>query len=359
MICTLRPSFVITLLIAMMFALGGCGGSEQASEEQGSSSGQESASSGPITNSENAPSAPEAAESPQPSKEPAGEVVDIGDEPEGVVVDPETGLVAVALWQSSRLALIDINSREVVQNVELPGSARHLSLAGPGGPVLVPVETADTFAQVSLPEGEVTSKTSVGDAPHNAAAAPNGRIFVVNEAASTISVIENDSEIDRIEAPLTPGGVAVTSDGLVGVVGVRGLDLEIYDASSLKAQVIAGAGKGPTHVKVGPEDRFYVVDTRGDAILVYEANPEPEQVGNISLPGTPYGIDVDPERGQLWVTLTAENQVVQLALEGDTLRELARYPTVRQPNSVAVDPDSGRVFITGSLSGELQILKPS
>jgi DNA-binding beta-propeller fold protein YncE len=49
---------------------------------------------------------------------------------------------------------------------------------------------------------------------------------------------------------------------------------------------------------------------------------------------------------------------VQLALEEDTLRELARYPTVRQPNTVAVDSASGRVYVTGGADGELQILDP-
>jgi DNA-binding beta-propeller fold protein YncE len=39
-------------------------------------------------------------------------------------------------------------------------------------------------------------------------------------------------------------------------------------------------------------------------------------------------------------------------------REIARYPTVRQPNSVAVDPASGRVFVTGKADGQLQILEP-
>ena len=67
---------------------------------------------------------------------------------------------------------------------------------------------------------------------------------------------------------------------------------------------------------------------------------------------------MDPERGQLWVTLTEENQVVQLALEEGTLRERARYPTVREPNTVAVNPSSGRVFVTGRADGELQILDP-
>jgi len=232
-------------------------------------------------------------------------------------------------------------------------------LAAPGGPVLVPVEGADTLVQVSLPEGEIASETTVGSNPHDAAAAPDGRIFVGNEFSDdTASVIEDDRNIETLEVPVAPGGVAATDDGLVGVIGVRGLELEVFDASTLESLGRVEAGEGPTHLVVGPDNRFYVADTRGGAILVYEARPEPQQVGRVSLPGSPYGIAVDPERGQLWVTLTEENQVVQHALEKGTPRELARYPTVREPNTVAVDTASGRVFVTGRTDGELQILDP-
>ncbi|PLS85291.1 MAG: hypothetical protein CYG60_13450, partial [Actinobacteria bacterium] len=57
-------------------------------------------------------------------------------------------------------------------------------------------------------------------------------------------------------------------------------------------------------------------------------------------------------------TLTAENELVQFDLQGGTLRELARYPTVSEPNTVAVDTSSGRVFVAGRANGELQILDP-
>ena len=66
-----------------------------------------------------------------------------------------------------------------------------------------------------------------------------------------------------------------------------------------------------------------MTDTRGDAVLVYGAGPEPEQLDRVSLPGSPYGIAIDPERDHLWVTLTAEQSVVQFALEGrDAARDL-------------------------------------
>jgi len=304
------------------------------------------------------PPAPEPAEAPPLEEEPAGRVVEVGPAPEGVAVDPGTGLVAVALRNPNELALVDGESGKTSQRIELPESARHIDIAAPGGPVLVPAEGSDSLVQVGLPDGEIVDETPVGDFPHAAAAAPNGRIFVVNEMASTASVVEGGRELETIETALKPGGVAVTDDGLVGIIGVRGLTLEVFEADTLESLGQIDAGEGPTHVRAGPENRFYVTDTRGDAVLIYGARPEPERLDRVPLPGSPYGIAIDPERDHLWVTLTAEQRVVQFALEGDSLREVSRYPTVRQPNTVAVDPASGRVFVTGKSDGQLQILDP-
>lgn len=304
------------------------------------------------------PPPPEPAEAPETNRKPAGRVFEVGSSPEGIVADPETGLVAVALRNSNELALVDGGSGETVRRVELPESARHLGLAGPGGPVLVPAEGSDSFVRVGLPGGEILGETPVGDFPHNAAATPDGRIFVVNEKASTASVIEDGREVETVETDLKPGGVAVTEDGLVGVIAVQGLTLEVFEADTLDSLGRVDAGEGPTHVKAGPGERFYVTDTRGDAVFVYAARPQPEQLDRVPLPGSPYGIAIDSRRDHLWVTLTAKQQVVQFALEGDGLREISRYPTVRQANTVAVDPASGRVFVTGKAEGQLQILEP-
>lgn len=330
---------VFTLLTLATILLVGCGAEQDAAQKR-------------------PPPAPEPADAPPLEKKPAGRVVEVGPAPEGIAADPKTGLVAVALRNPNELALVDGQSGETVRKVDLSESARHLDLVGTGGPVLVPAEGSDSLVQVALPDGEITSETPVGDFPHAAAAAPNGRIFVANEKDSTASIIKDGREIREIQTPLKPGGVAATGDGLVGIVGVRSLTLEIFDADTLESVGHVDAGEGPTHVRAGPEKRFYVTDTRGDAVLVYAARPEPERLDRVTVRGSPYGMAIDPERKQLWVTLTAEQSVVQFALEGRTLREIARYPTVRQPNSVAVDTASGRVFVTGKADGQLQILDP-
>lgn len=55
------------------------------------------------------------------------------------------------------------------------------------------------------------------------------------------------------------------------------------------------------------------------------------------------------------MTLTASNQAVEYSITGRGLEQLARYPTVRQPNSIAVDPRSGDALVLGKAGdGPLQ-----
>ena len=302
---------------------------------------------------------PEPADSPPLGEKPAGKVVDVGNLPEGVVADPKTGLVAVGLRNPDKLALVSGKTGKVVRKVDLSGSARHLGLLASGGPVLVPAETTNSLVQVSLPGGKVLSETPVDNYPHNVASAPDGRIFVISEARSTATAVENGKVVDKIKTPANPGGGAVTKSGLLGVVGVRGLSLGVYKADTLDSVGFLDAGEGPTHVAAGPDNRFYVTDTRGDAVLVYQTRPELKQISRISLPGgSPYGLAVDRRREHLWVTLTGKNRLIEFDVRGDAPRQVASYPTVRQPNSVAVDSSTGRVYVAGRAEGVLQIINP-
>jgi DNA-binding beta-propeller fold protein YncE len=295
--------------------------------------------------------AAEPARSPPVTDPAAGRVVAVGHKPEGLAFDPVTGLLAVGLANPDRLALVDGRSGRVVRRVRLPESPRHLQLARRGGPVLVPAERTDALVEVSLPEGRLRI-TSVGDQPHDATRA-RGRIFVGNERGRSVTVLERGRVSRVLDAPVGPGGLAATADReLVAVVGVRQRALQLYDAATLRPGSKVDVGLGPTHV-VARGSRLFVVDTRGDALI--EVHTKPLVVHRRThLEGSPYGVAYDPVRRRFWVTLTGENRLAEL-----TDRRLLRtFPTVRQPNSVAVDPRSGRVFVASRSDGTLQLFDP-
>lgn len=303
------------------------------------------------------PPSPEPAVAPAVSQKPAGRVVRVGNMPEGAVFDPVTRLVAVGLRDPAVLALVDADSGRVVRRVRLPAAPRHLQLERPGGPVLVPAEDAGVLARVALPGGRVTL-TRVGRQPHDATAVA-GRVFVGNELGDTVSVIEGNRVIRTLAAPVHPGGVAAPTPGRVATVAVRERKVELWDARSLRSLGRVDAGVGSTHVVSDGEGRLFVADTDGDALLLYRARSRLELVCRLNVSGKPYALAIDQRRHRLWVGLTSMNRVVEFRLRGDDdPRAVASYPTVRQPNTLAVDPKSGRVFVAGKVEGTLQIFHP-
>jgi DNA-binding beta-propeller fold protein YncE len=58
------------------------------------------------------------------------------------------------------------------------------------------------------------------------------------------------------------------------------------------------------------------------------------------------------------VTLTAANQVVAYDMSRPAPREVERLATAAQPYTVAVDPTTGRLFVTATGQGSVEIIDP-
>ncbi|MGI8434486.1 MAG: YncE family protein [Nocardioidaceae bacterium] len=317
------------LTLTLLFAVAGCGGG---SDEGGVG-------------------AAEPAQAPGATVAPAGDTAEVGDAPQGIVYDARTKSLAVAVQNPYRLLLLDPTTLEVRTSVALPGKVRHLQVAEPGGPVLVPDESADQLIEVFLPGGS-TRVTDVQSHPHDAAAASNGDVIVGNEFSGSITVVR-EGKVLRSFADLTqPGGVI--ADGTdVAVVDVGAFTLSTYDLTTMKRTGRIAAGEGPTHGTLTSGHRVVVSDTRGGQLLVDSMDPLKE-VGRLALDGSPYGLASDSSTSTVWVTLTAKNELVGLDLSTDTPRVIATYPTVGQPDTVAVAPGSHTLWVTGTADGVVQ-----
>lgn len=332
------PALLLTL--ALVAALTGCGSEPEPSA---------AAAALPYP-----PRAAEPATAPEVEEQPPGKIVRVGAGPEGVAMDPETGLVAVGVRDPARLVLLDAASGEVRREIPLPSPPRHLSLMREGGPVLVPAEETDQLVEVSLPRGR-TRVTDVGDNPHDVTAVGD-RIFVGDEFGSTLTVVQGGRKVEQVPVDVQPGGVVAVGDE-VGVVSVRAYTLELFGARDVQGGGSQSAGVGPTHAVADAGGRVYITDTRGDQLIVFETQPRLKWIARVPLPGSPYGIAVDRDRGRIWVTLVGRNEVAEL-VAGPKPRRRRTLPTVRQPNAVAVDPGSGRLFVASRTDGTLQLLDP-
>lgn len=293
--------------------------------------------------------AAEPAKAPVPSAAPTGDVVDLGAEAEGVVADAATHLAAVGTRSPNALVLVDTRTGRVVRRVPLPGHVRHLGLRG--STVLVPVEDANRLLEVDLRTGSVTADVATGAYPHGVSAVGADAALVGAERGGAAQLVQAGAVTGSAQSP-QPGGSAVTPQGLY-VVDVADYSLTRL-SSDLQRLGSVPAGDGPTHAVADVRGDVVVVDTRGDALRVF--SPTLAARRTVRLPGTPYGVAYDAVRDEVWVTLTARNEVVRLA--GPDLRETGRWPTVRQPNTVGVDSATGRVLVAGRATGELQLLSP-
>lgn len=295
-----------------------------------------------------------------PAVAPIGKVVPLPNGPEGIVIGT-SGVAAIAVRNPGAIVLVDAATGAPRKTVPANGAARHLSLAGTDGPVLVPLESSDELIEVSLTDGAVESTTAnVGRQPHDAVRTGDGTIVVTNERGGGVVFVRDGDVVGTLPAgPPQPGGVAAVGN-YAAVADVQGNGVWVYDGATRKQVAHAPVGTKLTHAVGLSGDLAAFADTDGDAVLIERIAPEITEVAKIEAPGKPYGLAYDVGRRMLYVTLTATNQLQVVDMSDPSRpRSLGAIPTVQQPNSVAVDPRSGTVLVTGSAPrGLLQIVTP-
>lgn len=287
---------------------------------------------------------------------PAGTVVDVPRLAGGLVADQRTGLVVVGTHDPGRLLLLDGRTGAVVSRLPLQGNPGQLALAAAGGPLLVPTQDADGLLQIALPSGELVSRTAAGSAPATAAAAA-GRLLAAGARSGVVAVIDSERLVGTLSGFGLPAAMSPVGNQ-VAVLDSRTGALDVYDPTTLRKTASAPAGERPTHLVTDRRDRLVVVDTGGNQLVIFQTLPRLTLSQRLPLPGTPYAVAYDPARDIAWVTLTATNEVAGVDLGDPAPRVVARLPTVRQPDAVAVDPGTGRVFVASPALGQLQLVDP-
>jgi hypothetical protein len=169
-------------------------------------------------------------------------------------------------------------------------------------------------------------------------------------------------------APVVAGGRTYSLSAAAGAVRVRpecadpvalaGLDrgaklavlcgrersVELYDRRTLERVGSVGAGIGPTGLATDGVELLYVVDSVGEALLVFHLRPRFELIRRVHLGGGPYAIAFDGARRSLWITLNGANRLDNYAAGSrPVIRDTV--PMIRGARAVAVD--GGVVTVSG------------
>ena len=116
------------------------------------------------------------------------------------------------------------------------------------------------------------------------------------------------------------------------------------------------AGNGATTTTVDRYGRVLVANTRDDELIGFFGSPLVMRFRYPVADG-PYAVDYDDTHNLAWVSPTANNEVVAYDLSGGEPVEKHRFPTIAQPDSIAVDDRTGTVYLL-SPRGGLQVAPP-
>jgi len=284
---------------------------------------------------------------------PAGTVVPVADHVTAIVADTAHRVLVLATDQAA-LLLVGLDSPTTApRTVPLPGPATALSVTATG--VVASVGSARQVVSVVLPAGTVSS-TPVDGVP--AGTTQDGdQTLVTLQDRKAVDVVRDGRSQKQISGGLYSADAVLTVGANAVVLDRR--RTAVFDVDVAAGKIGAGqrAGRGATNAVTDRYGRVLVTDTRGGGLLAFSVNPVILRQ-NYPVAGAPYGIAYDPKRDLAWVTLTERNEVVGYYVAGGEPVERFRFATVVQPNSVTVDPGSGRVFVASATGGGVQVVQP-
>jgi hypothetical protein len=296
------------------------------------------------------------AQSPPASQTPAGALRPLQGKAAAAIFDGGTNQLAVLTVGADPAApasLTEFGDSQVAPRViALPGPAAALTgdgrgtayLAARGGYLSVDLSTGHT-AQVTLGDAEQADFTAIARRADGklVLGSADGAVYTL---ASPTTVGNRNKIFARVDSLVTQGDTTVVLDRGQTSVTTIGADGRVEQALR--------AGEGATTMAADPLGRVLVADTRGGQLLVYGVDP---LILRQAYPvrQAPYGLA--GSRRLTWVSQTASNVVIGYDLSTGIPVERVRYPTVQQPNSLALDEASDTLYVVSGSGAGVQTIE--
>ncbi len=218
-----------------------------------------------------------------------------------------------AMEAVATIAVLDRQSLEVVRRIDVPGAVHHVAVSPDGRFAAFTHPATGKVTVVDLERMEVAATVAVGEAPNYVLFAPDGKLYVSNAGSSDLAVLESGSwrTVRRIKLPGGPEHMALAPDGS-----------RLY---------LAGAADG----------KVWAVDTASG-----------EVVASADLGDVLHGIDLDADRGRVYVAVLGADRLV--ALDADTLKVVDER-RFAGPYHVTVIGPEGRLFVTSAAEPVLHV----
>ncbi|WP_433191956.1 YncE family protein [Nocardia sp. CA-107356] len=299
-----------------------------------------------------------AAIAPAQTAQPTGDVVRLANPIGGLLTETGTGaLVALDTSRETGTTLFVIDPATIARKDSEGASGvgmRTLMLPAPGvglaqgkpGELLIPAD--HRIMRVDITSGVITQVPVDGDV-RSVRYRDDGTLFI-GTADGRVRELSPDGVVAKTVSGLASADALALTGDHVSVLDRRQTSLTQLDFGKDRLGLALRAGDGATNLITDPFGRITVTDTAGDELLVYTAGPLVLRQ-RFPVGSSPYALAYDQRSDTVWVTCTQSNEVVGFDLSTGIPKEVGRYPTVRQPNSVTIDERTGDLFV-GSATGD-------
>jgi outer membrane protein assembly factor BamB len=302
------------------------------------------------------------AASPPVAQSPAGTVRPLDGRPRAAIFDSRTAQLAMltpGTAPGAAASLAVLGAQQTLPRVtDLPGPATALTGDGGGN---VYLSTRGGYFVVDLSSGKVT-RVGVSDAEDIAFTAITRRAddtVVLGTADGTVYTLAAGRRTGGASRPVNRTKIFAHIDSLAA----QGNTVAVLDRAQTSVTTVGAdgkvgqalrAGQGATIMAADPAGRLLVADTRGGQLLVFGVDPLILRQA-YPVPQSPYGLT--GSRGLTWVSQTAANMVIGYDLSTGIPVEKVRYPTVRQPNTLAFDDASGTLYVVSGSGQGVQVIE--
>ncbi|OJZ68467.1 hypothetical protein BRW64_02510 [Mycolicibacterium diernhoferi] len=265
----------------------------------------------------------------------------------------------------------------LINSIEYTGSRPSGVAVAPDGRIYVINEGAHTLSFFDPTSGEPTT-VRVGHSPGAIAIDGRGHVWVTNTGDGTVSVFTAaGAPIRTLSVGTTPVGIGI-SDTTVFVANFADDTVSIVDPDDYSIRTISSAGANPIGIAIGADGTAYVSNFGSSTIAVID--PQTHEVTQTIGTGVthPYGIAVDGN-GILFVTHPLSETVSVLTPEriGDARAQVGKFVgqtavavsqsgrayTLRRttvlgsPTAVSIGA-GGKVYITNADGATITVLEP-
>jgi YVTN family beta-propeller protein len=206
--------------------------------------------------------------------------------------------------------------------------------------------------------------------------APAQRVYVSNETAGTIAVIDPASGqvLAAIPVGKRPRGLRVSRDGKQLFVALSGSPIAppgvdestlppadrsadgiaIVDIATRKLVRTIHSGQDPEAFDLSPDGRWLYVSNEETAEMSVVDVPAGKVALRVAVGDEPEGVTVSPDGKVVYVTCEDDHTVV--AVDTTSLSPLGRVIVGLRPRSIAITPDGQTLFVTDENSSSISVV---